>query len=131
MSLEIKDVKTLSLDKRHAMLTCLSIVAGADDNKSNSELNEIFVQNELIIGLSKNDLKRGALSPKQLAKVLNTMTGEELSVLGMMMGRVAKSDGVVDEKELEWIYTLLKVGNLNVDTIAMILLGIKKAADSN
>ena len=131
MSLEIENVKNLPLLKRQAMLACLVLISKVDGNQTDLELREIHVHNQMILGLSSTQIKNSELKPKDLAKVLNQMSEEELIVLGILMGKVAQSDGIIDDKELEWIHNFLKIGNLHVGAIAMVLLGVKKAANSN
>jgi len=127
MSLEIEDVKNLPLVKRQAMLTCLIIISGADGHQSDSELLQIDFQNKVILGLSDEQIKTRELNPLEVSKVLNKMNQEELMILGVLMGKVAQSDGIMDEKEIEWIYRFLKIGNLDIGAIAMVLIGVKRA----
>jgi hypothetical protein len=81
----------------------------------------------VILGLSDEQIKTRELNPLEVSKVLNKMNQEELMILGVLMGKVAQSDGIMDEKEIEWIYRFLKIGNLDIGAIAMVLIGVKRA----
>ena len=121
----IQGVKNYSSQKKRAIIWCLKLVAQADGNVSDSELIEIMNQNIHVINLTNSEVESiGKLNPEEFVKTLNSMTQDELFMLGFMMGRVANSDGKVHETEIEWIYKLLKTGNLNMETIAGILIGI-------
>ncbi len=121
----IQGVKNYSTQKKRAILWCLKLVAQADGNVTDSELVEIMNQNLHVLNLTNSEIESmGKLKPEEFVKTLNSMTQDELFILGFMMGRVANSDGKVHETEIEWIYKLLKAGNLNFETITGILIGI-------
>lgn len=121
----IDGIKNYSIQKKGAFIWCLKQVAHADGNLTDSERIEIIKQSLNVIKISNAEMESIAkLKPEEFVKVLNSMTQDELILLGSMMGIVAQSDGKVHEAEIEWIYKLLRVGNLDLAAITGILIGI-------
>ncbi len=122
---KVEDVKYLSLDKRHAILTCLALIVKADEEITEKENEEIIFQVMHILDMSPNEIRKGMMSPSELRGVLDTMSGDELGIMGLLMGRVAGSDGKIDAREINSIESILKVARLNPDHIKVIINAIK------
>jgi uncharacterized tellurite resistance protein B-like protein len=122
---KVEDVKYLSLDKRHAILTCLALIVKADEEITEKENEEIIFQVMHILDMSPNEIRKGMMSPSELRGVLDTMSGDELGIMGLLMGRVAGSDGKIDNREVNSIKSILKVARLNPEHIQVIIDAIK------
>jgi len=122
---KFENVKYLSLEKRHAMLTCLALIVNADDDVSEKENEEVIFQVQHILDLSPAEIKKGKLNPYDLGRILNAMSGDELAMLGILMGRVAGSDGKLDRREVNSIQSLLKVAKLDPELIEAIVRNIE------
>ena len=114
-------VKNLPLEKKHAMLTCLGLIVNADNDVTEKENKEVVFQVMHILDLSPSEIKKGMLKPSELGRILDSMTGDELAMLGMLMGRVAGSDGHLDSREVNSIRTILKIAKLNPKLIEAIV----------
>jgi hypothetical protein len=49
------------------------------------------------------------------------MSSEELAILGILMGRIAGSDGRIDRREIDSIKSILKIARLNPEIIQAII----------
>lgn len=114
-------IKYLSLEKKRAIVTCLALIAAADNDISDNENEEVIFQVRTILDLSPEEFNKGMLEPLDLRRILEDMNGKELSILGLLMGRVAKSDGKIDNRELDSIRTILKSAQLNPNLIEEII----------
>lgn len=123
--IKVEDVKYLPIEKRHAMLTCLALIVNADGDISDKENEEVLFQIQHILDLSPSELKKGMIKPSELGKVLDTMSGNELGMLGLLMGRVAGSDGKLDNREINSIRSILKIARLNPLLVEAIVDSIK------
>jgi tellurite resistance protein len=118
-------IKYLSLEKKQAIVTCLALVAAADNDISDKENAEAIAQARAILDLSPDEFNKSKMRPQELRRILDDMSGEELVILGLLMGRVAESDGKIDNRELDLIRTILKAAKLNPNLIENIISKIK------
>ncbi len=125
MSKLLENIKSLSLEKRKAMFTCLFLIANADDDTSEEEKQELVFQGMHILTIPISELKNGGLNPNDLKRVLDEMSGEELFGLGLLMGSVAKSDGKLDKREINTIKSILRIAKLKPDLIDIVVSAIE------
>ena len=118
---KVEDVKYLPIQKRHAMLTCLALIVNADEDVTDKESEEVIFQVQHILDLSPAELKKGMLKPSDFGRILDSMSNDELAILGILMGRVAGSDGKLDRREVNSIRSILKIARLDPELIEAIV----------
>jgi tellurite resistance protein len=103
------------------MLTCLALIVKADENITDKENEEVLFQIQHILDLSPEEIKKGMMKPADWKRVLDSMSSEELAILGILMGRIAGSDGRIDHREIDSIKSILKIARLNPEIIQAII----------
>jgi uncharacterized tellurite resistance protein B-like protein len=119
--IKVENVKYLPAQKRHAMLTCLALIVKADEDINDKENEEVLFQIQHILDLSPEEIKKGMMKPADWKRVLDSMSSDELAILGILMGRIAGSDGRIDHREINSIKSILKIARLNPEIIQAII----------
>ena len=124
--MELSDLKYLSKGKRLTMANCVLGMIFADGRETDSEWNAASNIIAEFLDITSNELNKNIQSVDQLEKTLRTMDGDELFYLGLLLGAMAKADGVADQKELDTIRGILSMGNLRSDNIEEVIKWTRK-----
>jgi uncharacterized tellurite resistance protein B-like protein len=131
--MEIKDLGAMDKSKKKAFFWCLCLVTAADGVMTDDEISLVVATGINVLKLGKKELENIATSDFSLeqallyAQALNECSTEELTMLGIMMGTVAKIDGSFDKSEKKMIKDLLTSSGLSTQVVNAI---IKSLSDS-
>jgi tellurite resistance protein len=136
--MDIKNLEFIDKSKKMAFLFCAYLVTIADGVITDEEKGGILYTALEVLKLEKKDLEKlnnfSSKDAEKYVKEINKSSVEELTLLGVLMGVLAKIDGSVDKTEKEMIKNLLTVGGLNESTTNVIiksLSGSKKVSNKN
>lgn len=135
--MELEDLYKLSKSKREVMFKCVHFIALADGKISDEEAKILTGTAVNILKLEFEDVKKivnDKIDEQTLNKVyseLNLMSGDELGLLGMIMGHIASADGNFDSDEKALIEKLLTIGRLNPSLINQIVDSFANTIRSN
>jgi uncharacterized tellurite resistance protein B-like protein len=124
--MDLTDLKYLPKSKRLSMANCVLRMVFADGVQHDNEWEVAAVIFTEHLEISAEYLKQNIQSTDQIISNLRTMDGDELYVLGLLLGAVSKADGNIAQKELDLVRGVLSSGGLRSDNVEEIVKWIKK-----
>jgi len=123
--MDLKDLKYLSKSKRMTMGNCVLGMIFADGKQTDSEWNVAANLLTTHLDITGEELKANILKGPELIRRLQTLDGNELVALGLLMGVMSLADGHAHKKELDRIRGTLMAGRLRSDQIEEIISWVK------
>jgi tellurite resistance protein len=124
--MNIEDLKYIAKSKKETIFHCLLLLSYSDGEVTNEEKELIATIGADTLNLSIGTLKKIIMlesepeeQKSKLVEVLQTMSNEELEVLGTLMGVLAIRDGEFDKSEKELMQALLRIGGLDYEEIKL------------